>query len=98
MAERGSVENLLTDMRALPAAERENGGMSEDERRELSLRLRALMHRRTAAHLELAATMTRTTAAFRAVTEVLKRTPVEYVTEHPDLAELDLMLDGFYND
>jgi hypothetical protein len=67
-------------------------------RRELSLRLRALMHRRTAAHLELAAAMTRTTAAFRGLAEVLERTPVEHVTEHPDLAELDLRLDGFYSD
>lgn len=84
-------------MHDLATSKRENGGMSEDERRELSLRLRALMHRRAAMHLELAATATRTTAAFRGLTDVLERTPIEHVIEHPDLAELDLQMDGFYS-
>ena len=72
--------------------------MSNEEWRILSLRLRALMHRRAAAHLDLAASMARTTVALRGFVEVLQRTPVEYVTEHPELAELDLQLDGYYGE
>lgn len=72
--------------------------MSEDEFRVVSLRLRALMHRRTAMHLELAASMARATAALRPMVAILQSTPVGHVMEHPELAELDLQLDGYYGD
>ena len=70
--------------------------MSESEWRALSLRVRALMHRRTAAYLELAATMTQVTAALRGVVEALQQVPAEHLIEHPDLAEWDLQMNGFY--
>ncbi|NGO75417.1 hypothetical protein G6045_06960 [Streptomyces sp. YC504] len=76
--------------------------MSEDvdpyELRARQLRILAGLHRKRAAELEMAAQAGLAARSMRKLTELLTEAEVREIAEHPDLAELNVQLDGFYED
>ncbi len=70
----------------------------EYEIRARMLRLLAAGHRKRAAELEMAAAAALATRSMRRLAEVITEAEAREVAEHPDLAELNLQLDGFYSE
>ena len=66
------------------------------ELRARQLRILAGLHRKRAAELELAAERVLATRSMRRFAELLTEAEVRQLAEHPDLAELNVQLDGFY--
>lgn len=62
------------------------------------LRMLAAQHRARAAELDMAAEAVLTTRTMRRLAEVLSEAEAREVAEHPDLAELNVQLDGFYGE
>ncbi|MEV6432597.1 hypothetical protein [Nocardia sp. NPDC051463] len=69
--------------------------MSEDLRPRL-IRVLAQMHEAHAARLRLQAQMIETAATFRAFANAYQSGFDDALADHPDLAEVNVMLDGFY--
>lgn len=61
------------------------------------LRFLATAHRKRAAELEMAAEAALATRSMRRLAEVLTESEVREVAEHPDLAELNAQMRGFYD-
>ena len=70
----------------------------EYELRARQLRILADLHRKRAAELDVAAEATLATRSMRRFADLLTESEVRQLAEHPDLAELDVQLDGFYGD
>jgi len=68
----------------------------DDQFRVRMLRLRASAHEKHASFLRMQAKMVEATAAMRAFEESLQEAMDEEVATHPDLAELNVQMDGFY--
>ncbi|MCX5054206.1 hypothetical protein [Streptomyces sp. NBC_00474] len=66
------------------------------ELRARQLRILAGLHRRRAAELEKAAEAALASRSMRRLTEMLTEAEVRDLAEHPDLAELNVQLEGFY--
>lgn len=66
------------------------------ELRARQLRILAKLHRKRAAELEMAAEAGLAARSMRRLTEMLTEAEVRDVAEHPDLAELNVQLDGYY--
>ncbi|MFE2311655.1 hypothetical protein ACFXC8_00390 [Streptomyces sp. NPDC059441] len=60
------------------------------------LRILAALHRQRAAELDMAATAVLTTRSMNQFVDLLTEAEAKDVAEHPDLAELNAQLDGFY--
>lgn len=71
--------------------------MSENEREEAKLRLRALLHEMEAWRLRLAATAIKATASMREFADAWNEAFAEELAEHPDMAELNVQLDARYS-
>lgn len=61
------------------------------------LRHMADRHRAYAAVFDVAAACAKATASAQRLVEALQRSEAREVAEHPDLAELDVQLNGFYD-
>lgn len=72
------------------------GGMSPDEFRARMLRIMAGRARVTAAQLDLAASIVDLSTSMRSFNEAFAAREARDVAEHPDLAQLDVQLDGYY--
>ncbi|QEU94622.1 hypothetical protein [Streptomyces kanamyceticus] len=68
------------------------------ELRARQLRILAGLHRKRAAELEMTAEAGLAARSMRKLTEALTAAEVRDIAEHPDLAELNAQLDGFYGD
>jgi len=68
------------------------------ELRARQLRILAGLHRKRAAELEMMAEATRATRSMRRLVDLLTEAEVREIAEHPDLAELNVQLDGFYGE
>lgn len=66
------------------------------ELRARQLRILAGLHRKRAAELDMAAAAGLAARSMRKLTEMLTAAEVRDIAEHPDLAELNVQLDGFY--
>ncbi|MEU5596657.1 hypothetical protein [Streptomyces sp. NPDC020298] len=66
------------------------------ELRARQLRILAGLHRKRAAELDMAAERTLATRTMRRFAELLTEAEVCQLAEHPDLAELNVQLEGFY--
>ncbi|WP_199546604.1 hypothetical protein [Streptomyces sp. N35] len=66
------------------------------ELRARQLRILASLHRKRAAELEMTAQAGLAVRSMRKLTETLTEAEVRQIAEHPDLAELNVQLDGFY--
>lgn len=69
--------------------------MSDDIRPRL-IRVLAHVHEVKAAKLRLEAAMIETAAKFRAFTDLYQSGFDDELASHPDLAEVNVMLDGYY--
>ncbi|MGW4028229.1 hypothetical protein ACWEFL_02735 [Streptomyces sp. NPDC004838] len=69
----------------------------EYELRARLLRLLAAQHRARAAELEMAAAATLATRSMRRFVEVVTEAEAREIAEHPDLAELNAQMDGYYD-
>lgn len=69
--------------------------MSDDIRPRL-IRVLAHMHEAKAAELRMEAAMIGTAAKFRAFTDAYQSGFDDELASHPDLAEVNVMLDGYY--
>lgn len=74
--------------------------MSPDEAeiRAALLRHMAHRHRAYAAYLDTLAACVKATASAQALTEAFRRSEALEMAEHPDLAELNVQMDGYYGD
>lgn len=70
--------------------------MSPGQRRAFLLRVQAMQHRMTAAQLELGATMAEAGESIRKWGAAMQAMYDAEVAEHPDLAELNVQMDGWY--
>lgn len=61
------------------------------------LRHMADRHRAYAAVFDVAAACAKATASARRLTEAFQRSEAREVAAHPDLAELNVQLDGYYD-
>ncbi|MER7175585.1 hypothetical protein [Streptomyces mesophilus] len=68
------------------------------ELRARQLRILAGLHRKRADELEMTAQAGLAARSMRKLTEVLTEAEVREIAEHPDLAELNVQLDGYYED
>jgi hypothetical protein len=68
------------------------------ELRARQLRILAGLHRKRADELDMAAEATLASRSMRRLAELLTEAEVRDLAEHPDLAELNVQLDGFYGD
>lgn len=68
------------------------------ELRARQLRILAGLHRKRAAELDMAAAAGLAARSFRRFAELLTEAEVRDIAEHPDLAELNVQLDGYYGD
>lgn len=68
------------------------------ELRARQLRILADLHRKRAAELDMTAAAVLATRSMRRLVDVLTEAEVRDLAQHPDLAELDVRLDGFYGD
>lgn len=68
------------------------------ELRARQLRILAGLHRKRADELDRAAEAGLATRSMRRLAELLTEAEVRQLAGHPDLAELNLQLDGFYGD
>ena len=68
----------------------------EYEIRARMLRLLAARHRARAAELDMMAAMAKTTGSMKRLMGMLTEAEAREVAEHPDLAELNVQLDGLY--
>ena len=66
------------------------------ELRARQLRILADLHRKRAAELDMAAEAALATRSMRRLAELLTEAEVRQLAEHPDLAELNVQLEGFY--
>jgi hypothetical protein len=66
------------------------------ELRARQLRILAGLHRKRAAELDMAAEAALATRSMRRLAELLTEAEVHQLAEHPDLAELNVQLEGFY--
>ncbi|MFF0138531.1 hypothetical protein ACFYRN_19075 [Streptomyces sp. NPDC005227] len=62
------------------------------------LRLLAAAHRKRAAELDMAAAAAEAGGAMRRLADIITAGEARDIAEHPDLAELNVQLDGFYNE
>lgn len=70
----------------------------EYEIRARMLRLLAAGHRKKAAELDMAASAVLATRSIRKFTDAWNAGIAQDIAQHPDLAELNVQLDGFYDD
>jgi hypothetical protein len=75
-----------------------SGQPDRHELRARQLRILADLHRQRAAELDMAAERVLATRSMRRLAEILTEVEVRQLSEHPDLAELNVQLDGFYGD
>lgn len=68
------------------------------ELRARQLRILAGLHRKRAAELDMAAEAALATRSMRRFVELLTESEVRELAEHPDLAELNVQLEGFYGE
>ena len=68
------------------------------ELRARQLRVLASLHRKRADELDRAAEAALATRSMRRWAEVLTESEIRELAEHPDLAELNVQLEGFYGD
>ncbi|NUR03212.1 MAG: hypothetical protein HOY79_43880 [Streptomyces sp.] len=68
------------------------------ELRARQLRILAGLHRKRAAELDMAAEAALATRSMRRWAEVLTESEMREIAEHPDLAELNVQLEGFYGE
>jgi hypothetical protein len=68
------------------------------ELRARQLRILAGLHRKRADELEKAAEAALASRSMRRLAELLTEAEVCQLSEHPDLAELNVQLEGFYGD
>jgi len=68
------------------------------ELRARQLRILADLHRKRAAELDMAAEAALATRSMRRFVELLTESEARELAEHPDLAELNVQLEGFYGD
>ena len=68
------------------------------ELRARQLRILASLHRKRAAELDMAAEAALATRSMRRLAELLTEAEVQQLAEHPDLAELNVQLDGYYGE
>ncbi|ELP67707.1 hypothetical protein STRTUCAR8_08579 [Streptomyces turgidiscabies Car8] len=66
------------------------------ELRARQLRILAGLHRKRAAELDTAAEAALATRSMRRFAELLTESEMRELAEHPDLAELNVQLEGFY--
>jgi hypothetical protein len=66
------------------------------ELRARQLRILAELHRKRAAELDMAAERALATRSMRRFAELLTEAEVRQLSEHPDLAELNVQLESFY--
>ena len=74
--------------------------MSEPDRYDLQarkLRILAGLYRKRAAELDATAAVVLATRSMRQFADCLTEAEARDVAEHPDLAELNVQLDGFYD-
>ncbi|MCX5285951.1 hypothetical protein [Streptomyces sp. NBC_00198] len=62
------------------------------------LRLLASAHRKRAAELDMAAAAAEAGGAMQHLADIITAGEARDIAEHPDLAELNVQLDGFYDD
>ncbi|MBW8704944.1 hypothetical protein MBT84_35655 [Streptomyces sp. MBT84] len=62
------------------------------------LRILAKLHRKRAAELDRTAAAMLASRSMRRLVDVLTQAEIRDLAEHPDLAELNVQLDGFYGD
>ena len=72
--------------------------LDQYELRARQLRILAGLHRKRAAELDMAAEAALATRSMRRLAELLTEAEVRQLSEHPDLAELNVQLDGFYGE
>lgn len=68
------------------------------ELRARQLRILAGLHQKRAAELDMAAEAALATRSMRRWAEVLTESEMRELAEHPDLAELNVQLEGFYGE
>ncbi|MEV6833786.1 hypothetical protein AB0N17_04565 [Streptomyces sp. NPDC051133] len=68
------------------------------ELRARQLRILAGLHRKRADELDRAAEAALATRSMRRLAELLTEAEVRELAEHPDLAELNVQLEGFYGE
>lgn len=68
------------------------------ELRARQLRILAGLHRKRAAELDMAAELAMATRSMRRFADLLTEAEVQQLAEHPDLAELNVQLDGYYGE
>ncbi|GAA1377945.1 hypothetical protein [Streptomyces beijiangensis] len=68
------------------------------ERRAQQLRTLAALHRKRAAELDRTAAATMASRSMRRLAELLTEAEMKDLAAHPDLAELNAQLEGFYGD
>ena len=68
------------------------------ELRARQLRILAGLHRKRAAELDMAAEATLASRSMRRLVDLLTEAEVRDIAEHPDLAELNVQLEGFYGE
>ncbi len=68
------------------------------ELRARQLRILAGLHRKRAAELDMAAEATLASRSMRRLVDLLTEAEVRDLAEHPDLAELNVQLEGFYGE
>lgn len=73
--------------------------MAEDEAEIKAAILRHMAHRYRAyaAVFDVGAACVKATTSAQALTEAFQRSEAREVAEHPDLAELNVQMDGFYD-
>lgn len=67
------------------------------ELRARQLRILAGLHRKRAAELDMMAEAGLAARSMRQLVDVLTEAEVREIAEHPDLAELNVQLDGYYD-
>lgn len=72
------------------------GGMSPEEFRERMLQLMANRLRVAAGQLDMAAAVVKLGASVRAFNEAFAASEALEIAGHPDLAELNVQMDGYY--
>jgi hypothetical protein len=77
----------------------ENSNESDDpyELQARRLRILAALHRKRAAELDTAAEAALASRSMRQFTEAWEAGVAKDIAEHPDLAELNVRLDGYYD-
>jgi hypothetical protein len=77
----------------------ENSNESDDpyELQARRLRILAALHRKRAAELDMAAEAALASRSMRQFTEAWEAGVAKDIAEHPDLAELNVRLDGYYD-